>query len=417
MVSLPQREAAVRRALASVNRAAWRLAPLGVAALLSACGGGDTTSDSPAVTSINALASVLKEGLQTTVIVRGSNLSSGTVTLTGCSNSQLKSRSPFTVVFDCTVGSSADVAVLVNGREAASRLPIPRVDSITQVTASPLRFGQLTQFRVTGYGLDQKLSPISDACNEIIVSKLTTSLMEFDCFISGVTGNVGVQASDKTLVGSPISISAPTRPQVTIAIEDNTTTPATQREVTVELDSYQAPGTVYNFLRYANYQLSTNQFFYDGTIFHRVIGSAANQTFQVIQGGLFVGKSANALTTEDERLAFLGSGIRLESTAETGLSNIAGTIAMARTDDADSAQSQFYFNTVDNSAVFDYASENAPGYAVFGRVIGTNDLNTLTTLSSVATETITQTNADGTTTVFANVPVKNLVIKSVRQTQ
>jgi cyclophilin family peptidyl-prolyl cis-trans isomerase len=419
VVSQSQPEAAIRRPLAPMARAAWRLAPLCTAALLSACGGGDTNTGAPTVTSISALASVLREGVQTSVIVRGSNLSAGNVALTGCSASTMKSQSPFSVIFDCTVGAAADVAVVVNGQEVASRLPIPRVDAITQVTASPLRFGQLTQFRVTGHGLDQKLSPISDACNEIIVSSVTSSLMEFDCFVSGVAGNVGVQASDKTLVGSPISISAPTKPQVTIAIEDNTTTPATLREVTVELDSYQAPGTVYNFLRYANYQLSTNQFFYDSTIFHRVIGSAANQSFQVIQGGLFVGKSANAMITEDERLAFLGDGIRLESTAETGLSNIAGTIAMARQADpnTDSAQSQFYFNTVDNSAVFDYASEDAPGYAVFGRVIGNNDLNTLTTLSSAATETITQTNADGTTTVFANVPVKNLVIKSVRQTQ
>lgn len=422
MVSLSQRETAVRRTFASATRTVGRLAPLGVAALLSACGGGDSTSGGPTVTSISALASVLREGLQTSVIVRGSNLSAGTVALTGCSSSQLKSQSPFSVVFDCTVGSASDVAVVINGQEMASRLPIPRVDSITQVTASPLKFGQLTQFRVTGYGLDQKLSPISDACSEIIVSKVTSSLMEFDCFISDVTGNVGVQGTDKSLVGSPIAISAPTKPQVAITIEDNTTTPATTRTLTVELDSYQAPRTVYNFLRYANYQLSTGQFFYDDTIFHRVVGPSANQSFQVIQGGLYVGKSATELTSEEERNNFLGNAIALESTADTGLSNIAGTIAMARQEDPDTAQSQFYFNAIDNSAVFDYQSDSAPGYAVFGQVIGANDLNTLTALSQVATETLTKQTTDSSTgnpvTVESkNVPVKNLKITSVRQTR
>ena len=255
---------------------------LGCSAMLVACGGGDPTTTTPSVTSINAVANVLRQGLTTSVIVRGTGLDTASVTLNGCSTSSELSRSAFAVVFQCTVGSSDDLVPIVNGREAAKRLPVPRVDRIELLTASPLRFGALTAFRVVGHGLTEGLTPISDACNEILVSKVTSEVLEFDCFVSATTGNVGVQASDETPFDATLVISAPNPPRVTFTLTDNSTTPATNRTLTVELDSTNAPLSTYNFLRYANAE------FYNGTIFHRVETSP----LAVIQGGYFVGKTA-----------------------------------------------------------------------------------------------------------------------------
>ena len=112
----------------------------------------------------------------------------------------------------------------------------------------------------------------------------------------------------------------------------------------VELFEAQAPITTANFLKYVNAN------FYSDTLFHRVIKNF------VIQGGGYT-------------LAGLKPGlapISLES--QVGLSNLRGTIAMARTNAADSAASQFYINVLDNTEL-DYQSPTSPGYAVFGTVI------------------------------------------------
>jgi len=119
----------------------------------------------------------------------------------------------------------------------------------------------------------------------------------------------------------------------------------------IELDATNAPVTVENFLRYVN------SGFYDGddkqgaTIFHRVI-----ENF-VAQGGGF-----NTNGTEK----FTNAPIAIES--NNGLSNLRGTIAMARTNEPDSATSQFYFNLIDNFDL-NYVDDNNPGYTVFGQVI------------------------------------------------
>lgn len=118
-------------------------------------------------------------------------------------------------------------------------------------------------------------------------------------------------------------------------------------EIVIELDA-RAPLSVDNFLKYVNAK------FYDNTIFHRVPSNF------VVQGGGF--------TTGDVLKTGLNAPIKLESNI-AGLSNTKGTIGMARTSVADSATSQFYFNTVNNAAILDYVNANQPGYAVFGRVI------------------------------------------------
>lgn len=131
--------------------------------------------------------------------------------------------------------------------------------------------------------------------------------------------------------------------------------------LTLELYPANAPITVSNFLRYVD------EDFYNGTIFHRIIDN-----FMIQGGGL--SQSLVPKTTH--------SPIVLES--NTGLSNLQGTIAMARTSAADSATSQFYINTVNNLSL-DYRSTSSPGYAVFGAVIDGMDVANAISDARVAT--------------------------------
>ena len=114
----------------------------------------------------------------------------------------------------------------------------------------------------------------------------------------------------------------------------------------IELEPFdeQDPVSVENFVSYAN------SGFYDGTIFHRVIGSF------MIQGGGFTPDLQKKPTREP-----------IKNEANNGLSNKRGTIAMARLPQPDTATSQFFIN-VQNNMNLDYQGENNFGYAVLGRV-------------------------------------------------
>lgn len=122
-------------------------------------------------------------------------------------------------------------------------------------------------------------------------------------------------------------------------------------EVVIELYADKAPITVANFLKYVK------DGFYSNTLFHRV-----PRDFVVQGGGFTTGGYAKPATYNP---------IVLES--NKGLSNVRGTIAMARTDLPNSATSQFFFNTVDNSSCLDFGKlicdSTGNGYAVFGKVI------------------------------------------------
>ena len=114
--------------------------------------------------------------------------------------------------------------------------------------------------------------------------------------------------------------------------------------ITIELLPGDAPQTVANFLALVD------DGFYDGTIFHRVIPNF------MFQGG---GYDAALQLREPPRT--------VPNESANGLKNLRGTIAMARTQDPDSANSQFYINLRDNPHLD--ATPGAPGYTVFGRVI------------------------------------------------
>ncbi len=110
----------------------------------------------------------------------------------------------------------------------------------------------------------------------------------------------------------------------------------------------KAPNSVANFLQYVN------DGFYDGTIFHRVIGSF------VLQGGGFTADFVKKPTREP-----------VTNEADNMESNVFGTLAMARTADPHSATSQFYVNVADNVALDHSGKSNsrAWGYTVFAKVV------------------------------------------------
>src|SRR4051812_11310453 len=122
-------------------------------------------------------------------------------------------------------------------------------------------------------------------------------------------------------------------------------------DITLELDEEKAPVTVANFLAYVD------KGHYNNTIFHRVISNF------MIQGGGF---------TRDMKQKETRAPIKNESA--NGLENKAGTIAMARTPDPDSASAQFFINVKDNDFLDRKNAQDGHGYCVFGKVVAGMDV-------------------------------------------
>ena len=132
-------------------------------------------------------------------------------------------------------------------------------------------------------------------------------------------------------------------------------------DLVVELYADKAPVSVENFLAYVDAK------YYDGTIFHRVIPDF------MIQGGGFTGN----MVKKDTRGP-------IKNEADNGVSNVRGTIAMARTNDPHSATSQFFINSVDNSRMLDHTNKGQGwGYTAFGKVV--EGMDVLDEISGVAT--------------------------------
>jgi cyclophilin family peptidyl-prolyl cis-trans isomerase len=148
---------------------------------------------------------------------------------------------------------------------------------------------------------------------------------------------------------------------------------------TVQLFEKQAPITTQNFLRYVD------EGFFDGTVFHRVISG-----FMIQGGGL----------TADLKSKKTHAPIKNEAT--NGLKNKRGTIAMARTNEVDSATAQFFINLVDNDFL-DHRPGNF-GYAVFGRV--DSGMDVVDAIAAVKT---------GSRGVHQDVPLEPVTIESVRR--
>ena len=151
--------------------------------------------------------------------------------------------------------------------------------------------------------------------------------------------------------------------------------------VRIELFADEAPITVDNFLKY------TNDKFYDGTIFHRVIPNF------MVQGGGFTPGMKEKKTQPP-----------IKNESSNGVPNKRGTLAMARTPAPDSASSQFFINVKDNSFLNRKEAQDGVGYCVFGRVLEGMDV-----VDKIVA--VPAGNVGG----HGNVPVEDVTIKSVRR--
>ncbi|MGB1640184.1 MAG: peptidylprolyl isomerase [Pseudohongiellaceae bacterium] len=154
--------------------------------------------------------------------------------------------------------------------------------------------------------------------------------------------------------------------------------------ISIELNSEKAPKSAENFLQYAK------EGFYNGTIFHRVIDG-----FMIQGGGFEPGMSQKA--NHDP----------IDNEADNGLSNLTGTLAMARTAEPHSATSQFFINVSDNFFL-DHRGKTAQGwgYAVFGKVV--DGMDVVNKIKSCQT-----TSRAG----HQDVPVDNIIIESTDVTE
>ncbi len=157
--------------------------------------------------------------------------------------------------------------------------------------------------------------------------------------------------------------------------------------IVVELEAQKAPKTVTNFLRYVQ------EGFYAGTVFHRVVRGF------VVQGGGFTAKLEKKPTHDP-----------IPNEASNGLSNLRGTIAMARTMDPNSATAQFYFNLRDNTAL-DYQDSTArgAGYCVFGRIV--EGIDVVDAIGAVRTHTVTVNMGGGRAAKMGDVPMEPVIIE------
>ena len=142
--------------------------------------------------------------------------------------------------------------------------------------------------------------------------------------------------------------------------------------IEISLDDVNAPISTANFVRYVE------ECFYDGLIFHRVVKGFVIQT-----GGHYTDLSEKP-THEP-----------IKNEAMNGLSNLAGTLGMARDTDWDSATSQFYINTVDNVRL-------DKRYAVFGKV--TSGMDVVKAIESSEVETRGE---------YENVPKEPIIITAI----
>ena len=148
-------------------------------------------------------------------------------------------------------------------------------------------------------------------------------------------------------------------------------------DIVLDLDGSRAPKTVDNFVQY----VAAGH--YNGTVFHRVI-----ENFMIQGGGM----------TADMKEKTTRAPIPLES--RNGLSNVRGSVAMARTQNPASATAQFFINVKDNPALDAAQAADGNGYAVFGKVVSGMDV-----VDKIRTVSTTSKGP------HQNVPVEPVIIK------
>lgn len=252
--------------------------------------------------------------------------------------------------------------------------------AVNAMAATPTAYGRTAVWTVSGLNLDRDITfRITEGrCDNVAEAAGGTAFQrQFTCLprsLGPLVGEVGDAGGSRL---ATLRVVIP-QPLVQFSLAQGT--------IEVELNPVAAPVTVQNFLNYVNGN------FYNNTIFHRVIADF------VIQGGGYTPGNPDPTFKAPTQ-----PPIALES--NNGLSNLRGTIAMARTAEPNSATSQFYINVVDNPSL-DYRSEEEPGYAVFGRV--TAGLEVVDAISIVPTRAVPSLG-------LTHLPVTNVIVTSARQ--
>jgi cyclophilin family peptidyl-prolyl cis-trans isomerase len=249
---------------------------------------------------------------------------------------------------------------------------------VTGFKAQTVQYSKTAVIQVGGDDLRSNMTvDTGGACtNPSFASNSSTSLLVVNCTVVKV-GEMAFTLKDGS--GNVVYQTTVTVPKPQVAL----TTSA--GSFTLELDPATVPTTVDNFLSYVN------SGFYVNTLFHRVVPGF------VAQGGGF----SEGMVQKTG----LSAPIALES--NKGLSNLRGTVAMARTGVANSATSQFFINLVDNTSL-DYQNPDNRGYAVFGTVV--QGLSVADAMATQPTSTVTVG-----VNVYENVPLTDVTITSATQ--
>jgi cyclophilin family peptidyl-prolyl cis-trans isomerase len=247
---------------------------------------------------------------------------------------------------------------------------------VTGVKVQSAVYGKTATIYIGGKDLRSYLTvDTQGACtNPSYASNSTTDTLVLNCAVSK-TGDFALAI--KTPEGQTIYTSTVSVPMPQVSLFTS------KGNITLELDPLAAPLSVNNFLNYVN------KGFYRGTLFHRVIPNF------VVQGGGYT----TGMVKKSEQAA----PIELES--NKGLSNLRGSLAMARTYLPNSATSEFYINLKDNVSL-DYKNAANPGYAVFGKVI-----QGLEVVDAMAIE------PTGVVGSFSDVPLTDITLSLALQTQ
>ena len=247
---------------------------------------------------------------------------------------------------------------------------------VTGVKVQSAQYGKTATIYLGGKDLRSNLLiDTSGACTDpTFASSSSTDTLVLNCVVAK-TGDFSlvVQTAEGAAIYST-TLNIPL-PQVALI--------TAKGSITVELDPTLAPISTNNFLSYVN------KGFYRDSLFHRVIPNF------VVQGGGY--------TTGMVKKTEQSAPIELES--NKGLSNVRGSLAMARTNLPNSATSEFYINLVNNVSL-DYRNAANPGYAVFGKVVQGMDV-----VDAIAAE------PTGVVGGFSDVPLADITLSLALQTK
>lgn len=254
---------------------------------------------------------------------------------------------------------------------------------VTRIEVDRVSYGQLSQFKITGAGLDKDITINTQKCTGLAALPGGTATEQtISCTPTAAGSQVlrfEVTTKEGTLLDA-VQLNVQ-EPQVTLTTNLG--------NIVVELNPTLAPLSVNNYLQYVK------DGFYNNTLVHRVMAGF------VVQGGLLTPVVAPAVLPKVQ--TGLRDPIALES--NKGLNNVRGTLGMARATAPNTATAQYYFNLVDNPGL-DYQTEAQPGYAVFGKIV--TGLQVMDAMGN--TPVTTQYN-------LPNFPVTDIVVLTAAQTR